>query len=386
VVFAGDIPGRIEDGIVGSGFPIEVYNVLGAGDAFLSGFLRGWLRGEPLKTCATWANACGAIAVSRLLCSPEFPSFAELEFFLKHGSPHRALRKDETLNHVHWASTRRQQPSSLAALAIDHRAQFEALADRIGAPRTKICEFKLLAVKAASRVAAGRPGFGMLLDEQYGREAMFAAGVENFWIGRPVEQPGSRPLRFEGSGDIGSRLVEWPVTHTVKCLAFYHPQDADELKDQQRRTLRDLHDAVRRIGRELLIEIIAGRHGPLEEDTVAQALGEIYADGIKPDWWKLEPQRTKAAWRMIDQVIGKQDPWCRGIVLLGLEAQAKELEAAFALTAGIAIVKGFAIGRTIFNHAAECWLAGKMSDEEATSEMAQIFSQLTAAWQRAQAA
>ena len=60
----------------------------------------GWLREEPLKSCATWANACGAIAVSRLLCSPEFPTFAELEFFLKHGSPHRALRKDETRAYV----------------------------------------------------------------------------------------------------------------------------------------------------------------------------------------------------------------------------------------------------------------------------------------------
>jgi 5-dehydro-2-deoxygluconokinase len=382
VVFQGDIPERIEGGIVGSGFPIEVYNVLGAGDAFLAGFLRGWLREEPLKTCATWANACGAIAVSRLLCSPEYPSFAELEFFLKHGSPHRALRKDETLNHVHWASTRRPQSRSLAALAIDHRAQFEALADRIGAPRARISEFKLLAVKAAARVAAGRPGFGMLLDEQYGREAMFAAALENFWIGRPVELPGSRPLRFEGSGDIGSRLIEWPVTHTVKCLAFYHPQDEDELRSQQRRRLRGLYEAVRRIGRELLIEIIAGRHGVIGEETVAQALAELYSAGIKPDWWKLEPQKTKAAWRAIEKVIGRQDPWCRGILLLGLEAPARELETAFALTEGSAMVKGFAIGRTIFNHAAESWLAGKMSDKEAISEMAQKFDQLTAAWQR----
>ncbi|MFW8586206.1 5-dehydro-2-deoxygluconokinase [Rhizobium beringeri] len=44
--------------------PIEVFNVLGAGDAFMSGFLRGFLRDEQLKTCATWANACGAFAVS----------------------------------------------------------------------------------------------------------------------------------------------------------------------------------------------------------------------------------------------------------------------------------------------------------------------------------
>ena len=108
-------------GIVGKGFPIEVYNVLGAGDAFMSGFLRGWLGGESLETAATWANACGAFAVSRLLCSPEYPTFEELQFFLKNGSRHRALRKDEAINQVHWATTRRRDIPSLMALAIDHR-------------------------------------------------------------------------------------------------------------------------------------------------------------------------------------------------------------------------------------------------------------------------
>ena len=75
------------------------------------------------------------------------------------------------------------------------------------------------------QVAGGRPGFGMLLDGTYGREALFDAAKHPLWIGRPVEEPGSRPLRFEGGADIGSRLIEWPVTHTVKCLAFYHPDD-----------------------------------------------------------------------------------------------------------------------------------------------------------------
>ena len=40
-----------------------------------------------------------------------------------------------------------------------------------------------------------------------------------------MEVPGSRPLRFEFSQDAGSRLVEWPVDHTIKCLCFYHPDD-----------------------------------------------------------------------------------------------------------------------------------------------------------------
>ncbi|MEI4883973.1 PfkB family carbohydrate kinase, partial [Klebsiella pneumoniae] len=67
VVFPGAIPDSLDKGIKGPGFPVEVYNVLGAGDAFMSGFLRGWLRGEPLETCCAYANANGAFAVSRLL-------------------------------------------------------------------------------------------------------------------------------------------------------------------------------------------------------------------------------------------------------------------------------------------------------------------------------
>ena len=77
---------RSMTGVKGPGFPVEVYNVLGAGDAFLSGFLRGWLRGEALETCCAYANASGAFAVSRLLCSPEIPTFPELQHFLQHGS------------------------------------------------------------------------------------------------------------------------------------------------------------------------------------------------------------------------------------------------------------------------------------------------------------
>ncbi len=69
VVFPGVIPASIEDGIKGPGFPVEVLNVLGAGDAFMSGFLRGYLKDEPLERCCAFANAAGAFAVSRLLCS-----------------------------------------------------------------------------------------------------------------------------------------------------------------------------------------------------------------------------------------------------------------------------------------------------------------------------
>ena len=382
VVYQGAIPDALDKGIVGTGFPIEVYNVLGAGDSFMSGFLRGWLRGETHATSATWANACGAFAVSRLLCSPEIPTWEELQFFLKHGSPHRALRKDEAINHVHWATTRRKQPDQLLAFAIDHRMQMEKMADDAGAPRERLNAFKRLAMQAIGKVANGQPGFGTLLDDVYGREAMFDAAKLGLWVGRPLEQPGSRPLRFEFTQDVGARLVEWPVTHTIKCLSFYHPDDPAELKEEQSAKIRTLYEAARKVGRELLVEIIAGKHGTLDDMTIARAIEEHYALGIKPDWWKLEPQHSAQAWKNIEAVIAEYDDYCRGIVLLGLEAPAAELEKAFAATTVAPSVKGFAVGRTIFAHAARQWLSGQMNDEAAISDMAGRFEELTKAWLR----
>lgn len=384
VVYPDAIPARIEDGIVGRGFPIEVYNVLGAGDAFMSGFLRGWLKDEPLATCATWANACGAFAVSRLLCSPEYATFEELQYFLKNGSKTKALRQDEGLSHVHWATTRRKAWPKLLAFAIDHRKQLEDMADSLRVSREKIAPFKRLAIQSIAKVANGADGFGTLLDDTYGREAMFDAGKLGLWVGRPLEQPGSRPLRFEFTQDVGSRLIEWPVDHVIKCLAFYHPDDPKDLKDEQAQKLLTLYQAARKVGRELLAEIIASKHGPMDRVTIARAMTELYALGIKPDWWKLEPQDNPQSWDEIGKVIDAHDPYCRGIVLLGLEAPPEELEKGFRAVAGKHHVKGFAVGRTIFNEAAQEWLRGTISDDAAIAIMAQKFAALVAMWNRAQ--
>ena len=430
VVFPGAIPQSIDDGIIGRGFPIEVFNVLGAGDAFMGGFLRGWLTDEPLEQACAYANACGAFAVSRLLCSPEYPTWEELQHFLRHGAATPRLRLDPALGHIHWATTRRPAPATLKALAIDHRWQLEAMADRLGAPRERISGFKRLAVRAVAQVAASTagacfearppglapqhegscaapqlssphaevrpraspggaskhaPGFGLLLDGTYGREVLFEAAEHGFWIGRPVEKPGSRPLAFE-TPDLGSHLAEWPLAHTVKCLCFYHPGDPPELKERQEAALVAVQDACRTTGRELLIEIIASKHGVVTDTTTADVLERLYAAGLKPDWWKLEPQKSAAGWRAIEDTIRAGDPYCRGVVLLGLEAPEEELVAAFALAAQSPAVKGFAIGRTIFAAAAEKWLAGSMPDEEAVAEMAARFGRLCQAWDGARSA
>jgi 5-dehydro-2-deoxygluconokinase len=63
-------------------FPIEVLNVLGAGDAFASGFLYGYLQGWSLERAARLGNATGAIVVTRHGCANFMPTMPEVDAFV----------------------------------------------------------------------------------------------------------------------------------------------------------------------------------------------------------------------------------------------------------------------------------------------------------------
>ncbi|MET0814282.1 MAG: 5-dehydro-2-deoxygluconokinase [Pseudoxanthomonas sp.] len=383
--FPGAIPDTLDEGVVGRGFQVEVFNVLGAGDAFMAGFLRGWLRDAPLETCCEYGNACGAIVVSRHGCSPAMPTWEELQFFLHERQRPFRLRDDAELEQLHWASTRVGRWDELTVLAMDHRSQFEALCEQVGADPARIVEFKALALKAVDRLAKGDPRFGVLLDGRFGMRGLEAAADHAYWIGRPIELPGSCPLDFESSADVATELATWPANHVIKCLVFYHPGDAQDLRERQERQLLRLQDAARKTRHELLVEIIASRNGTVDDGTVSQVMQRFYDLGMRPDWWKLEPNDSAGAWANIERTIAANDAHCRGVVLLGLSAPESELIASFAAAASTPIVKGFAVGRTIFADAAEQWLTGRMDDEAAIADLSRRFEVLVDAWRAAKA-
>lgn len=64
------------------GFPVKVYNILGAGDAFAAGFLCGYLRGENWYRAGRMGTACGAIVVTRHGCANFMPTFDEMMTFV----------------------------------------------------------------------------------------------------------------------------------------------------------------------------------------------------------------------------------------------------------------------------------------------------------------
>src|SRR5947209_14478897 len=68
------------------GFPVEVQNILGAGDAFAAGFIYGFVKGWDWYKAARLGNACGAILVTKHGCANFMPTYDEVTAFIQdHG-------------------------------------------------------------------------------------------------------------------------------------------------------------------------------------------------------------------------------------------------------------------------------------------------------------
>lgn len=383
VLFEGEVAGW-QDGVSTPVREIEVFNVLGAGDGFMSGFLSGWLRDEALSECVRYANICGALATSRHGCAPAYPSQRELVHMIENGSEHVALRKDAKLEQIHHATTRRKRYESLVAFAFDHRRQFLEIAEKHGRDTKAIGRFKQIALEAVTSMR--RNNLGILVDENLGRDALHAASNHDIWIGRPIEQSGVFPLALEEGPDLGSRLAEWPVNHCVKVLAPLRLDDSEQTVRHHDEVLMRLADACRNTGHEFLLEIINGRHNgkPAEPEQILALLERLYGLGIYPDWWKLEPVDDAAFWQKAGAITRTYDPDIQGIIVLGKAMTDEHLRNVFRVARSEKAVRGFAIGRTIFNTPAEEWCAGRIDDDAARQMMADSFRTLIAAWHQAE--
>ena len=379
----GEIPAAIDDALTVLGERIEVLNVLGAGDAFASGLLSGLLRGKDFTESARIANACGAIVVSRHGCAPAMPTPAELTHWFS-GQRHPKPDQDPQLAHLHRVCAKRAQWPELYVLAYDHRSQFEAMARQAGADVAQVPRLKKLINQVVAEVQSD-PGcqgkLGVLIDGRLGEAALHDATGRGWWVGRPIERPGSRPLRFDGTHSLASQLVHWPLEQVVKCLVFYHPDDVPALRAEQDEWLQQVWEATRASGHELLLEVIPPKDMLLPGDTgesVVRAVRHFYDIGLKPEWWKVGTMAARY-WQALEVLVQECDPYCRGAVILGLSQPVEQLIAGFT-EAPSPLVKGFMIGRTVWASASLAWLKNGMNDAQFKAEVAANFRQLIAGW------
>jgi 5-dehydro-2-deoxygluconokinase len=371
VAFEGEIPDDPDDGQAGPGFAVEVFNVLGAGDGFMSGLLKGWLEDADWPVALRYANACGALAVSRHGCTPAYPSLAELEFFLDRGIVRPDLRNDAELEQVHWSTNRKGDWPVLRVFAFD--AAFRELD---GATPDRIAAFKRLCLAAALQIARDTPGHGIVCDDGPGRTALWEAAGTGLWTGRPAASPGARPPDPGG-------LAEWPAGHVVTCLCAAHPDgDAGTWAAQEANVLR-LFRAARRNRLEFLLAVAPSTAGAADEAAAPRIVRRVHEIGVRPDWWQLEPFRTETAWQAAIAEVERHDPRVRGILVHGPDAPGEVLAGCFAAAAKWSLVRGFAAGRAIFRDAARDWMAGDIGDADAVARMAREFEALCQAWDAA---
>ena len=383
VVFEASIPNSLDEGITAAGVKVEVLNTVGAGDAFLSGFLHGWLEGANWEDCAGYGNACGAIVVSRHGCTPAMPTKAELSDYMARAESIPRPDKDPRIELLHRTTTRGKAPDNLCVLAFDHRRQLEDMIVSTDSPGPRIEEFKSLVCDAVLQVAKEMPdtNLGVIVDERYGEAVLARLTAENWWIGRPVEVPGSIPVEFDPRNSMGLPLLAWPAAHIAKCLVFYHPDDDIELRLQQEDRVRALYADCAALDRKLLLEVIATSSGhPCDEHTVANIQRRFYNLGIYPAWWKLD-QQSPEGWQEVTRVIEHYDPLCHGVLLLGLDAPEDELRRGFDAAAQFPMCKGFAVGRSIFREAASRWFDGETDADGTVQLIADNYRRMIQYWQ-----
>ncbi len=383
-VFTADIPDSLDAGITVKGVTVDVLNVLGAGDAFISGFLRGWVNGEGHEQSLTYANACGALVVSRHGCTPAMPTVPELDYYLNNASDIPRPDLDVELNHLHRVTVRRKNWGELHIHAFDHRAQFIDMARQADAPLARIESLKGLLLSASQQVIQTENidgQGGILCDGIFGQDTLNAATGSQLWIGRPIEQPKSRPIAFEGGEDVGSTIKSWPLDQIVKCLIYYHPDEDNLSRYTQEKRIQSLYRACCVSGHEWLLEIIPPAGTEDQESALLRSVTRFYNLGVKPDWWKL-PCLSREGMQAICQVIEERDPYCHGVVILGLDAPIEQLGEGFKALRGLEQVKGFAVGRTIFGAPSLAWLKGEVDDAELIQQVAKRYTQLIHYWRQ----
>ena len=115
------------------------------------------------------------------------PELDRAFLFLRAWLDRAGAAKDAGLEQIHWSTTRTRKWPQVLAMAFDHRAQLEAIADAAEVTREHIPYFKKLCLAAARRAASGRPDFGILLDGRLGQAALDDATGD-----RDLDRPADR--------------------------------------------------------------------------------------------------------------------------------------------------------------------------------------------------
>jgi 5-dehydro-2-deoxygluconokinase len=270
-------------------------------------------------------------------------------------------------------------------LAVDHRKAMVDPCRERGIDLERLSAFKKLVVHAIADVAEKRPDLAgramVLVDGQYGGDALAVAAERGIEVGEPVEEGGVVPLRFY--------RPDWEAAIVGRRPAFIKVRfNGGPFQDASQRGEQELN--VVRISRacesqgvpfvpEPLLDPRPEEMGERERaDAMVHWLTGLRSQGVKARFWKLEGFVDPAA----AEALARSLPDGEDVLLLGGTTPREHLTECFRTARRFPKYQGFSVGRHIFWDAYLEYL----SDPEGAGIRASVasrYQEMVDLWERA---
>jgi myo-inositol catabolism protein IolC len=275
---------------------------------------------------------------------------------------------------------------STLILAVDHRNSLRGWLAGLGVPANEIDptarRLKSLCVAALEQARDQlEPGENpmLLLDEEYGADAIRDAKRAGLPIVIPAEQSGKAEFLFE-HGDDFREAIDLLDPDAVKALVRYNVTGDAELNRRSRGQLALLQDYLRDANRRFMLELLvpptaeqSAAHGQgfdeqLRPALTVDAIAELAADGLRPDWWKLEGNTDPDAARAVATAGAATAEL--GCLVLGRGQDRDSVVRWVQVAAATEGFVGFAVGRTLWTDVFAAAIKEEIDGDEAARRIA----------------
>jgi myo-inositol catabolism protein IolC len=231
----------------------------------------------------------------------------------------------------------------------------------------------------------------LLLDEEYGVDAIPAAQEHALPVVIPAERSGQAEFQFE-HGDGFRQAIERVAPDAVKALVRYNVTGDAELNARQRERLNHLQSYLHDSGRTFMLEVLvppteeqAAAHGArfdedIRPELTVLAIDELAAGGMRPDWWKLEGNNDRAAAASV-AAAGSATAEL-GCLVLGRGQDRDSVVHWVQVAASVDGFVGFAVGRTLWMDAFAAFVNQQLDEQEVVSRIATAYLDIAAAYRQ----
>lgn len=283
-------------------------------------------------------------------------------------------------------------------LAVDHRNSLRIWLDSLGVAQDAIDRTArslkrlcALALDGARSELQTDETPMLLVDEEYGADAMAVARERSLRFVVPAEVSGQPEFLFE-HGARFREAIEAVDPYAVKALVRYNVEDDGAVNDRSRARLAELQEYLLGSGRRFMLELLVppteGQRsaGPdfdddLRPELTARAIAELAADGLRPDWWKLEGNREPAAAAVVAAAAtGSASDGC---LVLGRGQDRASVMEWVRVAAAAGSFAGFAVGRTLWTDPFRAVVAGELDERAAVGQIAGTYLDIAREYRQA---